>query len=140
MYFHGLTDILFTVDQSISVHHHVIKILLQTSRHNATVLAQLAGTHPHCSHSAQLVAGIEEGIRQMMEIPSRSSNSHPTPPLLRLGVFTPLIDSLSLFPFQESLSFLSTQLTFPRTSSSSRSRGILKSVGYIPTVWPGSTC
>lgn len=75
----------------------------------------------------------------MMEIPSGSSNSHPAPPLLRLGVFTPLIDSLSLFPFQESLGFLSTRLTFPRTSSSFRSRGILDSVGYIPTVLSRAT-
>lgn len=107
----------------MDVENNVIKILPQTSRHTATVYARLAGTHPHCSHSVQLVAGIEEGIRQMMEIPSCSSNSHTTQPLLRLGVFTPLIDSLSLFPFQESLSRLSTRLTFPRTPSSSRSRG-----------------
>lgn len=100
-----------------------LRISPQTGQHTATVFAQLARTHPHCSHSVQLVAGIEEGIRQMMEIPSCSSNSHPTPPLLRLRVFTPLIDSLSQFPFQESLSRLSTQLTFPRTPSSSRCPG-----------------
>lgn len=71
--------------------------------------------HTHIVRTAQLVTRIRRGIRQMMEIPSCGSNSHPAPPLLRLRVFTPLIDSLAPFPFQESLGRLSTWLTFPRT-------------------------
>lgn len=71
--------------------------------------------HTHIVRTTQLVTRIGRGISQMMEIPSCGSNSHPVPPLLRLRVFTPLIDSLAPFPFQESLGRLSTRLTFPRT-------------------------
>lgn len=93
-------------------------------RKRADTQQQFSPEHTHIVHTQfSWSLGSSRGIRQMMEIPSCSSNSHPTPPLLRLGVFTPLIDSLSLFPFQESLSRLSTRLTFPRTLSSSRSRG-----------------
>lgn len=87
--------------------------LTDTLQHSMQVCDWLK--HTHIVRTAQLVTRIGRGIRQMMEIPSCGSNSHPTPPLLRLRVFTPLIDSLAPFPFQESLSRLSTRLTFPRT-------------------------
>lgn len=86
-----------------------------TLQHSMQVCDWLKHTHIVRTARLQLVTRIGRGIRQMMEIPSCGSNSHSAPPLLRLGVFTPLIDSLAPFPFQESLGRLSTRLTFPRT-------------------------
>lgn len=53
------------------------------------------------------------GIREIMQIPSCSSNSHLAPPLLRLRVLP--FGSISPLPLQESLSSSSPQLIFPRT-------------------------
>ena len=76
------------------------------------VIAETNVNFPECSTGHWNWGGLEKWWRYHHSI------QPPTPPITTSAPpqgFTLLIDWLTPFPFQESLSGLSTQLTFPRT-------------------------